>query len=95
LHVDQIDDDCFVATQLDNAGHQIVGGHIAGQALMAASRTAPGRTPHSVSLSTLCVLRRLMRDEPDCGAEPAPGWLRHARTSWWHETARIRAFPSR
>jgi acyl-CoA thioesterase len=48
LHVDPIDDDDFVATQLDNAGHHIVGGHIAGQALMAASRTAPGRTPHSV-----------------------------------------------
>src|SRR5258706_16216314 len=39
LQVDQIDDDDFVATQLDNAGHHIVGGHIAGQALMAASRT--------------------------------------------------------
>lgn len=48
LHVDQIDDDSFVATQLDNPAHHIVGGHIAGQALMAASRTTPGRTPHSV-----------------------------------------------
>jgi acyl-CoA thioesterase len=48
LRVDQADDDDFVATQLDNPGHHIVGGHIAGQALMAASRTAPGRTPHSV-----------------------------------------------
>lgn len=48
LHVDQIDDDDFVATQLDNPAHHIVGGHIAGQALMAASRTTPGRTPHSV-----------------------------------------------
>lgn len=48
LQVDQIDDDDFVATQLDNSGHHIVGGHIAGQALMAASRTAPGRIPHSV-----------------------------------------------
>jgi acyl-CoA thioesterase-2 len=48
LQVDQIDDDGFVATQMDNSGHHIVGGHIAGQALMAASRTAPGRTPHSV-----------------------------------------------
>ena len=38
----------FVATQLDNPAHHIVGGHIAGQALMAASRTAPGRVPHSV-----------------------------------------------
>lgn len=48
LHVDQVDDDSFVANQLDNAAHHIVGGHIAGQALMAAGRTAPGRTPHSV-----------------------------------------------
>jgi acyl-CoA thioesterase-2 len=48
LLVDQIDDGRFVATQLDNPSHHIVGGHIAGQALMAASRTAPGRIPHSV-----------------------------------------------
>ncbi|MCW2518280.1 MAG: acyl-CoA thioesterase [Mycobacterium sp.] len=48
LQVEQIDDDDFVASQLDNPAHHIVGGHIAGQALMAASRTAPGRTPHSV-----------------------------------------------
>jgi acyl-CoA thioesterase-2 len=48
LHVDQIGDDNFMATQLDNPAHHIVGGHIAGQALMAASRTTPGRTPHSV-----------------------------------------------
>lgn len=48
LQVEQIDDDSFVAIQLDNAAHHIVGGHLAGQALMAASRTAPGRPPHSV-----------------------------------------------
>jgi acyl-CoA thioesterase-2 len=47
LHVERIDDDTFVAAQLDNAAHHIVGGHIAGQALMAASMTAPGRMPHS------------------------------------------------
>jgi acyl-CoA thioesterase II len=47
LYVDQVDDDHFVARQLDNPAHHIVGGHIAGQALMAASRTTPGRTPHS------------------------------------------------
>jgi len=47
LHVEQIDDETFVAAQLDNSVHHIVGGHIAGQALMAASRTAPERTPHS------------------------------------------------
>jgi acyl-CoA thioesterase II len=48
LVVDRVDDDHFVATQLDNPAHHIVGGHIAGQALMAASLTAPGRKPHSV-----------------------------------------------
>ncbi len=48
LHVDQVDEEHFVATQMDNAHHHIVGGHIAGQALMAASRTTPGRKPHSV-----------------------------------------------
>lgn len=48
LEVDRVDDHHFVATQLDNPNHHIVGGHIAGQALMAAGRTAPGRTPHSV-----------------------------------------------
>jgi acyl-CoA thioesterase II len=48
LQVDQIDDERFLATQLDNPSHHIVGGHIAGQALMAASRTAPARVPHSV-----------------------------------------------
>lgn len=48
LNVDQIGDHRFRATQLDNPHHHIVGGHIAGQALMAAGRTAPGRIPHSV-----------------------------------------------
>jgi acyl-CoA thioesterase-2 len=48
LHVERVDDHRFHATQLDNPAHHIVGGHIAGQALMAASLTAPGRTPHSV-----------------------------------------------
>lgn len=48
LEVERRDDHHFVATQLDNPAHHIVGGHIAGQALMAASMTAPGRTPHSL-----------------------------------------------
>ncbi|MEO3759656.1 acyl-CoA thioesterase domain-containing protein [Mycobacterium sp. B14F4] len=48
LKVDRVDEHHFVATQLDNPAHHIVGGHIAGQALMAASLTAPGRSPHSV-----------------------------------------------
>ncbi|OBJ70995.1 acyl-CoA thioesterase domain-containing protein [Mycobacterium sp. 1274756.6] len=47
LHVEQLTEHHFRATQLDNPAHHIVGGHIAGQALMAAARTAPGRTPHS------------------------------------------------
>ncbi|BBZ25299.1 acyl-CoA thioesterase [Mycolicibacter hiberniae] len=48
LDVDRVDDEHFVATQLDNPAHHIVGGHIAGQALIAASRTAPERVPHSM-----------------------------------------------
>jgi acyl-CoA thioesterase II len=48
LQVENLGDDEFVATQLDNPAHHIIGGHLAGQALMAASKTAPGRTPHSV-----------------------------------------------
>jgi acyl-CoA thioesterase II len=47
LDVAQVDEDAFLATQLDNAHHHIVGGHIAGQALVAAGRTAPDRLPHS------------------------------------------------
>ncbi|PRI14540.1 acyl-CoA thioesterase II [Mycobacterium shigaense] len=48
LDVRRVDDYHFRATQLDNSGHHIAGGHIAAQALMAASRTVPGRRPHSV-----------------------------------------------
>jgi acyl-CoA thioesterase II len=48
LTLDQVDEHRFIATQLDNRAHHIAGGHIAAQALMAASMTAPGRTPHSV-----------------------------------------------
>lgn len=48
LDVERREDHLFLATQLDNPAHHIVGGHIAGQALMAASRTAPGRVPHSL-----------------------------------------------
>jgi acyl-CoA thioesterase-2 len=51
LTVDRVDDAHFVATQLDNPAHHIVGGHIAGQALMAASLTAQGRkTPQRARL---------------------------------------------
>jgi acyl-CoA thioesterase II len=46
-------DDTFVADQIDNADHHIIGGHIAAQALMAASRTAAGRLPHSAHVYLL------------------------------------------
>ncbi len=46
-------DGIFVAEQRDNPSHHIVGGHIAAQALMAASRTAPGRLPHSLHVYLL------------------------------------------
>jgi len=38
----------FVGSQLPAPANHILGGHISAQALMAASQTAPGRTPHSV-----------------------------------------------
>ncbi|BBY55125.1 thioesterase family protein [Mycobacterium koreense] len=47
LKVEPLTEHRFRATQLDNPAHHIVGGHIAGQALMAAALTAPGRVPHS------------------------------------------------
>jgi len=40
--------DTFEGTQPDPPNHHIVGGQIAAQALMAASRTVPGRWPHSM-----------------------------------------------
>lgn len=40
--------DLFEGTQPDPPNHHIVGGQIAAQALMAASRTAQGRRPHSL-----------------------------------------------
>lgn len=47
VDVEQRDEHHFVADQMDNPAHHIVGGHIAAQSLMAASRTTPGRIPHS------------------------------------------------
>lgn len=47
LDVRQVDEHHFVADQLDNPAHHIVGGHIAAQCLRAAATTVPGRTPHS------------------------------------------------
>ncbi|OBG87224.1 acyl-CoA thioesterase II [Mycobacterium sp. E802] len=43
----------FVAEQKDNATHHIVGGHIAAQALIAASRTVAHRSPHSLHVYLL------------------------------------------
>lgn len=43
----------FVATQIDNEAHHIIGGHISAQALMAASRTAAGRVPNSLHVYLL------------------------------------------
>jgi len=40
--------DTFEGTQPDPPNHHIVGGQLAAQALMAASRTAQGRRPHSL-----------------------------------------------
>ena len=45
-----LDTDTFQGTQPDPPNHHIVGGQIAGQALMAASRTAPERPPHSLNV---------------------------------------------
>ncbi|BBY15682.1 acyl-CoA thioesterase [Mycolicibacterium litorale] len=54
LDVAQVGDDEFVATQMDNPVHHIVGGHIAAQALMSASRTvAADRSPHSMHVYLL------------------------------------------
>jgi acyl-CoA thioesterase II len=46
-------DGIFIAEQKDNATHHIVGGHIAAQALMAASRTVTDRLPHSLHVYLL------------------------------------------
>jgi acyl-CoA thioesterase len=50
FNLDQVNADFFVGTQIDEIDHHIVGGHIAAQALMAASRTAPERSPHSMHI---------------------------------------------
>lgn len=48
LNLEQVNAEFFVGTQIDEIDHHIAGGHIAAQALMAASRTAPERLPHSM-----------------------------------------------
>jgi acyl-CoA thioesterase-2 len=48
LTLTDLGDDAFDGTQPDTPNHHIMGGQIAAQALMAASRTAPNRPPHSL-----------------------------------------------
>jgi acyl-CoA thioesterase II len=50
FNLEQVNAEFFVETQIDEIDHHIVGGHIAAQALMAASRTVPDRLPHSMQL---------------------------------------------
>ena len=50
FNLEQVNAEFFVGTQIDEIDHHIVGGHIAAQALMAASRTVPNRLPHSMQL---------------------------------------------
>jgi acyl-CoA thioesterase-2 len=48
FELEELGADRFQGTQPDPPNHHIVGGQIAAQALMAASRTAPLRPPHSL-----------------------------------------------
>lgn len=48
LHLEQVDERFYAGTQLDAPANHILGGHISAQALIAAGRSAPGRTPHSL-----------------------------------------------
>ena len=50
LDLEQVNAEFFVGNQIDEIGHHISGGHIAAQALMAASRTVPERLPHSMHM---------------------------------------------
>jgi acyl-CoA thioesterase-2 len=50
FHLEQVNAEFFVGTQIDEIDHHIVGGHIAAQALMAASRSVSERLPHSMHL---------------------------------------------
>lgn len=53
LDLARTDDTTFVATQIDNPDHHIIGGHLAAQSLMAAARTVADRLPHSVHVYLL------------------------------------------
>lgn len=48
LQLDRVKPALFVGEQLPAPANHILGGHISAQALLAASRTTPGRAPHSV-----------------------------------------------
>lgn len=48
LQLERVNATFFVGDQLPAPANHILGGHISAQALMAASLTAPGRSPHSV-----------------------------------------------
>jgi acyl-CoA thioesterase-2 len=50
LDLQQVNAEFFVGNQLDEIAHHISGGHIAAQALMAASRTVTDRLPHSMHM---------------------------------------------
>ncbi|UMB71976.1 acyl-CoA thioesterase [Mycobacterium paraterrae] len=50
LELEQVNAEFFVGNQLDEIAHHISGGHIAAQALMAASRTVVDRLPHSMHM---------------------------------------------
>ena len=50
FNLEQVNAEFFVGNQIDEINHHIVGGHIAAQALMAASRTVAERLPHSMHL---------------------------------------------
>ena len=50
FNLEQVNAEFFVGIQIDEMDHHIVGGHIAAQALMAASRTASERSPHSMHI---------------------------------------------
>lgn len=50
FELERVNAEFFVGNQIDEIDHHIVGGHIAAQALMAASRTVSERLPHSMHL---------------------------------------------
>ena len=50
FNLEQVNAEFFVGNQVDEINHHIVDGHIAAQALMAASRTVAERLPHSMHL---------------------------------------------